>query len=128
VVVLDQHAVGQSEAVVVPATVTHRRLLQRAQTRRGLSGVHDARPGFTHGVDVARGEGGHAGETLQQVQPDALPGEQAPRRSLDRGDQSHRRNRVTIRYEACENDRRIDAVKDRARHLESGDDPRRLGQ
>ena len=43
VVVLDQHAVGQPEAVVVPAAVTDRRLLQRAQTRCRLSRVHDAR-------------------------------------------------------------------------------------
>ena len=128
VVVLDQHAIRQPEAVVVPPTVTHRRLLQRAQPRRRLSGVHDARLRFAHGVDVARGQGGHTGETLQQVQRDPLPGEQAPRRSLDRGNRSHRRDRVTIRDEGSEDNRRIDAAKDFARHLESGDDPRRLGQ
>ena len=83
---------------------------------------------LAHGLDVARGEGGHTGETLQQVQRHALPGEQAARRSLDRGNRSHRRHRVTVRDERGEGDRWIDAAKDLARHLESGDDARRLGQ
>ena len=79
VVILDQHAIGQPEAAVrcrdVPPPSPAR------ADRCGLASVHDARLRAAHRGDVPRGDRGHAGEMLQQVQGDALLGEQVARRS-----------------------------------------------
>src|SRR5207249_12160234 len=51
-------------------------LLEKAQERRRLAGVADARPGAFHRADEAPGEGRHAAGPLQEVQGDALAAEQ----------------------------------------------------
>ena len=64
-------------AAVVPAAPgPHRRLLERAQARRGLAGVPDAGRAAGRGrVDEARGEGGDAREVAEEVERGALAGE-----------------------------------------------------
>ena len=54
VVVLGHHRVRERVAVVVPAAATHRVPFERAQARRGLAGVDDARAGVGGLRDVAR--------------------------------------------------------------------------
>ena len=83
VVLLDQDRVVEAHAVVHPAAGADRGLLERAQQRRRLAGVED------HGapalrprrLDEAGGQGRDAGEVAEQVERDALAGEQAARRA-----------------------------------------------
>jgi len=63
-----------------------RRLFQRAQARRGLACVEDARLVLAHRLDEAPRERGDAGKSLQEIQRDALRGED---RACGAGDFEH---------------------------------------
>ena len=83
VVVLDQDGLGQAAPVVVPAAGPDRRLLQGPQPRRGLAGVEHpgGRVGRLHRVDVAPGQGGHAGQVAEEVERGPLGGEDRAQRT-----------------------------------------------
>ena len=76
VVVLDQHAVVEPEAVVARAAGRDRVLLKHAQARRSLARVNDLRVRALDGLDEAARERRDAGEALHQVQGEAFAREQ----------------------------------------------------
>ena len=86
VVVLDEDAVGEVEAMVVTAADAHGVPLQSAQAGGGLAGIDDAGVETVDCIDEAAGEAGGAGETLQHVQGDALAGEDGREGAFDLGD------------------------------------------
>ena len=71
--------------MVLPAAGADRGLLERAQQRRGLAGIedHGAAALGARGFDEAGGERRDPGEVTEQVEGDALAGEQGPRRTGD---------------------------------------------
>ena len=79
VVVLDQDAVVQAEAMVRAAAAAHGELLQRAQARRRLARVEDRRAGAGDGVDVPARQRRDTGQPPEQVQRGALAGQQRAR-------------------------------------------------
>ena len=87
VVVLDQDAVVEAEAMVRAAAAADGVLLELAQARRRLAGVEDRRAGAVDRVDVAAGERGDAAEAAEQVEREPLAREHRARRALEtRGD------------------------------------------
>src|SRR5690606_28025052 len=86
VVLLEQHLVEEPGAVVRTAADGDRVLLEVAQTRRRLAGVEDRRPAAGDGVDEAPGHRRDAGQALQEVQRDALAGEDRRGIAVDRRD------------------------------------------
>ncbi len=88
VVVLDQDAVLQVEAVVEAAAAADGVFIERAQAGDGLAGVEDfgLRLHGGDGADVLVGERGDAGHALHQVEDDALGGEDAGGVGADDGD------------------------------------------
>src|ERR1700733_1237574 len=76
VVVLDQDAVGEVEAMFFAAAAGDRVFIQQAQAGHGLARVKNLRFGALHLVDVAAGDGGDAAHSLHQVQDYAFAGEQ----------------------------------------------------
>src|SRR5512139_3118548 len=77
VVVLDENAVEEPEAVVCAASGPHRVLLEKAQSRRGLPGVGDPHRQVSHPVCVGPGERRDARESLQYVERRPLAGKKA---------------------------------------------------
>jgi hypothetical protein len=55
-VVLDEHAVVEAEAVIAPAAAGDRVLLEQTETWCRLASVEDRDSGTCHGVDVASRE------------------------------------------------------------------------
>ena len=80
VVVLDENAVVEAEAMVRPAARAHGVFLDRAQAGKRLADVDDARLRATHGLDDPRGGRGDAAHVADKVERDALGREQAARR------------------------------------------------
>src|SRR6266849_7190957 len=72
VVVLDENAIAQAEAVIVTAARPYSILLQAAQTWRRLARIKDARPCAFDGAYTARGDGGDAGEMTEKIQGHTL--------------------------------------------------------
>ena len=85
VIVLDQHRVEQSDAMVRRAAGAHRVFLERAQRRRGLSGVEHGDPPARRVDESARARR-DAREPLEKIERGALRGQAAPRRTDDFGD------------------------------------------
>lgn len=77
-VVLDQHAIVEAEAVIDPAAGSDRLLLQRPQARGRLAGAGDPRVMRPRGRD-----GGDPREVAQEVQRYALCGQHRPCRAVD---------------------------------------------
>ena len=77
VVVLDQHGVGEPQAVVGAAAGADGGLLEEAEAGEGLARIEDADPGvgLVGRLDEAGREGGDAGEVAEEVQRSALGGE-----------------------------------------------------
>ncbi len=72
VVVLDQHAVVEAEAMVAAAAAAHRVLLEGAQPGGGLAGADDARGVRPDRRHQLAGGGGDAGEAAEEVERRAL--------------------------------------------------------
>ena len=82
-IVLDEHLVEQTEAVVMAATARHRVLLQPAQAGRGLAGVENPRAGPLDRRDKLIRQGRDAGKALNKIKRDAFRAEDRPRRTLN---------------------------------------------
>ena len=67
VVVLDQDGIEESHAVIGHAAGRGGRLLQKAQTRRGLARVEHPAFSARHGLGIAARRGGHTAEPLQKI-------------------------------------------------------------
>jgi len=68
VVVLDEDARAEIEAVVAGAAREHGGLLEHAEARRGLAGVDDLGAGAGDRLGVALGERRDAGQPLHEVE------------------------------------------------------------
>jgi len=76
VVVLDEDAGGEIDAVVGASAALDRVLIEDAEAGDGFTGVEDAGVGTLNGVDVMAGKGGDTAEVLHKVEDDALATEQ----------------------------------------------------
>ena len=82
-IVLDEHLVEQTEAVVMAATARHRVLLQPAQAGRGLAGVENPGAGPLDRRDKLIRQGRDAAKALNKIKRDAFRAEDRPRRTLN---------------------------------------------
>jgi len=74
VIVLDEDAIGEIEAVILAAAAAHSVFVDHAQSRGGFSGVENARFGAGDGLDKLAGQGCDSTHALQEIQNDALAG------------------------------------------------------
>ena len=119
VVVLRHDRVGERPSVVAAATIAHGLPLEAAQPRRGLPGVDDARARARGSGHVGRREGGDARHALQQVQPDALGAQDAPRGALDAGQRRTGPERLAVARERLDRDARVDEAERRREHVDA---------
>lgn len=94
---IDQDGVIQPEAMVQPAAARHRVLLQRAQARRGLARISDARVRPRDRLHIGPRQGGDAAHPAQQVQRRPLGRQQSPRVGLDRDQNRPCLERLAVR-------------------------------
>jgi hypothetical protein len=90
VVLLDQDRVVETGAVVLSPARHHGLLLEDAQARRGLAGVEDPGAGALDRANEPGGEGGDARQVSEEVERDALGGEDRAPRAGDLGHQAAR--------------------------------------
>jgi hypothetical protein len=83
-VLLDENRVVQTHAVVFTAAAAHGVFLRGAQARQGFAGVEDDGARTGHGLHVTTGDGGGAGQGLQEIERRALAGKQGARRAFER--------------------------------------------
>ena len=74
-IVFDQHAVREVQAVVVPAAAANCVFIEHAQAGHGLARIQNAGLGALHGINKLAGESGDAAQPLQHVQYHPLAGE-----------------------------------------------------
>ena len=74
VVVLDEHAVGEIEPVILSPAATHRIFVDHAQARRGFAGIENSRLGARDGIHKLAGQRGDPAHALQEIQNHALAG------------------------------------------------------
>ena len=94
VVVLDEQAVVQADAVVVAAAGADGVFVEQAEAGDGLARVVDLGSGALDAADEAVGEGGDAGDALEEVEDDALGGEQGAHGAADA--EQRRRGAVAV--------------------------------
>ena len=82
VVLFDEDAVEQADAVVAPAAAAHGVLLREPQPRNGLARVEERAACAGELLDVAARRGRRGGQRLQEVESGALAGEQRARRAV----------------------------------------------
>jgi len=127
VVVLPQHRLSQRAAVRDAAPYNHRVTLEGAQARCGLAGVGDPRLRPGHRLDRPARQRGDAREPLQEVERDALPGEQRAGRRPHAREHRPRGHPLAIRPARLEArvplERAVDACDDR----QASDDEPALG-
>jgi hypothetical protein len=85
VIVLDENAGGEIDAVIGASAAEDGVFLENAHARNGLTGIEDACVRTFNGIDVFAGEGGDAAEMLEQVENHALGTEQDARVVADDG-------------------------------------------
>jgi len=96
VVFLDQDAVVQAHALILPAAHPHRVFLGDAQAGQGFSGIQNRRMGAAHGLDIGPGGGGHRRQGLQEIQRRAFGGQQRARIAVDVGQHVAGRHGVAL--------------------------------
>ena len=85
VIVLDENAGGEIDAVIGAAAAKHRVFLQRAHAGHGLARVEHAGVRALNRVGIFARERGDAAQVLQQIQDHALATEQHARVVADHG-------------------------------------------
>ena len=91
-VVLDENAVVEAEAMVCPAAGADGVFLDRAQAGKRLADIDDARLRATHGLDDPGGGRGDAAHVAEEIECDALGREQAARGTFERRNRFARRD------------------------------------
>ena len=115
-IILDQHAIGKIEPVILAAAAAHRVLVDDAQPGRCFARIKNARPRARDGFHKLAGHGGDPAHALQEIQDDALAGKNHPRIVLD-----HRHRLPRAQAHAVENFRmRRDFVMRSDRPVERG--------
>jgi hypothetical protein len=124
VIVLDQHRIIESEAVVRAAAAAHRVFFQRAQAGQGFPRFDDLRFGMRDLRDVSRSQRGDAGEVAEEIERDALGGEDRRGRPFQFGDGLTRPDPARITQQGAKGDLRIDLAKRFGRAGEARDHAR----
>ena len=122
VVVLDQQAVEQAEAMIVSPAAADGVFVEDAESRDRFAGVVNFRVGALDALDEPLGLRGHAAEMLEEVEDDPLGRKQRPHRPAN----AKQRQRTGVAEAAFENiqvkaGNRLDAqplVIDPADHLD----------
>ena len=125
-VVLDQHAVAQVEAVVLPAAYSHGVALQRSQARRRLARVQDANVEAGYGIDQPAGGAGDAREPLEEVEGDPFAAQDRRERAGDGGQAIARRYYGALRQSRLEAERWVERGEDGGGHGQPADHTRAL--
>jgi len=85
VVVLDEHRVEQTQAMVGDTAGGSGHFLQTPQAGRGLARIQDTAARTLNRVDVSPRQGGHAAQPLQEIERHPLALQQLPRRAAHLG-------------------------------------------
>ena len=128
VVVLDQDSVVEPEAMVRSPAGDDRPLVERAKARRRLARVENPGGRSTHGLDVTPGLGRDARHSLEEIEGDPFPREQAPGAARDLRDFRSRGDALSFRGERSPNRTRVGEAKDFAGDLETARDEIALGE
>ena len=121
-VVFDHHHIVEAHSVVDSPPREHGGLFESSETRDGLASIKDPGARSGDGVDEAAGEGGDAGEVLQEVESDPLGTEQRGQQALDFEDTVTGLKRGAIRSNGGDLSGSIDAAEHFCRGLPSGED------
>ena len=122
VVVLDQHAVIEAEAMVDAAAGAYGVLLERAQARAWSCACRLIRAGWGRAArDQLGGRGGDPRQMAQEVERHALGREDRPRRSFDPHDHGTGLDRGSRRAADRDPDGRVEQAKGERCRLGSGD-------
>ena len=103
-------------------------LLQYAQPGRSLARIDHARQCSGHGRDVLRRHRGYAGEALQEIKRQPLPGQDAARVASHACNRGHGGRHIAIRNQWNKLQRGIDLGEDLLRGVQPGNDTGRLRQ
>ncbi len=115
-VILDKHAVGEIEPVVLPAAAAHGVLVDHAQPGRGLARIEDARLRARDCFHELASQGRNPAHALQKIKNHALAGKNHPRIMAD-----HRDGLSLVQPNAIENLRmRSDFIVRRDSPIERG--------
>ena len=127
-IILDQDTVGQAETMVITAADLHRVFFQEAQAGGGLAGIGDPHRTRLHLFDKAGGEGGNAGEALQEIERQPLGLQEIDNRTCHSEQEITRLNPGTIGHQICDHDGWILYPKDLGGHrFTAGHDKRLSG-
>src|SRR5581483_9513701 len=121
VVVLDEDAIGEADAVVVPAALADGVLLQEPPAGGGLARVEDL-AAAAGDIDVAARQRGDAAEPLQEVQGRALRGQDRAHRPGERGQAGAGRDGGAVGDRRRDGDVRIDRLEHEGGDRQPGDD------
>ena len=83
VIVLDQHAVGEIQPVILAAAAAHRVFVNHAQPRRRLAGIENPNARTLHRIHKLASGGRDSGHALQKIQDHPLTRQNHPRVMLD---------------------------------------------
>ncbi|BAF58407.1 hypothetical protein PTH_0227 [Pelotomaculum thermopropionicum SI] len=116
VVVLDQHGIVKAEAVIVPAAHPDRVFFKHPEARRGFSGIHQAGLFPGNQFNQPRRPGGNAGQALQEIQGQALAGQDRPRPAGQFGQHLAALYPLAVAHQGPELNERVQAQKNPLRH------------
>ena len=121
-IVLDEDAVAETQAMIVSAAAAHRVFLQHAPARRRLAGVENLHRQIGDERRVAPRLRGDAAEPLKEIQRRAFAGEDGAHPPGNGGELRAALHARTIGDERRENECWIDGVKAVFRRGQPGDD------
>ena len=127
VVVLDEHAVVQADAMVDAAAAAHRVLGERAKRRHALAGVENRHPAGGR-VDEPPRQRRDAGQVLEEIEGGAFARQERRRAAADVRARLAGRACIAIRLHALEASRRIDLVEHLTGDVEPRQHARALGE
>src|SRR5581483_5953689 len=78
VIVFDQHAIRQIEAVILSTAATHGIFVEWTQTGSGLPGIEDFCFGAGYGLNELSCQGSDSAQPLQKVENHPFAGQQHP--------------------------------------------------
>ena len=122
VIVLYQHHIVETEAMILSATGHDRGLFQNAQTRRGLAGIENFRGMFAHRFDKLTSQGGDPAQALEKIQRDPFRFEDGPGQTLNLHDGVARLDLGAVFANDLDFGRAIDSVKNFGGCVRAGDD------
>ena len=119
-VVLDEDARGQVDAMIGSSAALHGILFKDAKTGHGLARIQDMCVGAMHGVHVCPRERCDAAEMLHQVEDHTLAAQQHPRIVADDGQHQALANFYAVEYFGVTDD--LEAGLRRGTRVETGKD------